>query len=813
MIHKKLLYSIVFIILFTHISNPILAEETFIFSKPFSGVYLVRDDEEEIIIHRQGNYVAPKLSPDGERVIFHSREGGTMGIWLTDLKGLVRERVCDGDQANWSPDGKRIAFRREGRVMERDIASGVEKFITPENWLSCEFPGYLPDGKILFVSNNTIFLMGPDNKTPSEPLIEGDIRSAPDGSPDGKKIAYQDGSHIFLLDLTSKKSSQLTMAGGVQSCPIWSSDGLSLCYCQSSEAFHGPWDICNVKVDSPENVSLIVRDVEVNPDWRGSNPSEINTVEIKGGSISLWQIGESLEKRESWKLLPMNDNFNAEGEIVVENDWLIFFVSQKDNKLSIFSKIPEIAKNGEIILNLINKKGKSAASIDSTYISSDEKSVILKTGFRSQEGDLTYAAFTVSKSRPYIGIKPVENLDRVFIQKDTHLVLLPDRLSDDLILNPQKYSTPRILLPRGFFFTCLDDRGMFLVFSLDNQEMYLTKGENPNFFTGVEALAGTSEIFISPLYGNYLWHKTSISLDDNTNKWHVEWSNPFLAYWRNAITGEEKYYSRFWNEETLISLTNPSLPLEFEFTKPPETSIIYLYGRSWNTPLDILTPEDILRDAIGIEKYKILMDIDGIRTYRTAKNPVPLHVFLTSQENRLWPESFPGWPQTLDFSPIYQLLIRIRMVERKGVESIAANLCQDILNSLKGLDDRIDEYKSFLASLENFAGSIPFRINESIDDLRLEIADLPLTDLGVISDSIEAIRLCLGTNDELWDRGEFYRFRELTESALSERQEILALYRNFTKELRNKAGIAITENPELKDKAEEIRKITHSLLR
>ena len=272
------------------------AEEVFLFQKPLSGVYLMEGDEQEIIIHRQGKYIAPRLSPDGEKVLFHSIQDGEMAVWLADRQGEKSQKLCSGDQANWSPDGKKIIFRREGRILEREIASGKETNITPEDLPSCEFPSYLPDGRVVFVSRGKtpeygkIFIISSDGKISPEPLAEGEIASAPRCSPDGRSIAYQNGAHIYLMDLDERKTAQLTIAGGVQSWPVWSQDSKSICYCQSPEAFGGPWDIYSVEIDSPEKARLVMRDVEVSPDWRGSTPPILTTTELKGNSISTESI-------------------------------------------------------------------------------------------------------------------------------------------------------------------------------------------------------------------------------------------------------------------------------------------------------------------------------------------------------------------------------------------------------------------------------------------------------------------------------------------------------------------------------------------
>jgi Tol biopolymer transport system component len=799
------------------------AEEAFLFQKPFSGVYLMEGDEQEIIIHRQGKYIAPRLSPDGEKVLFHSIQGGEIAVWLTDPQGEKSERLCDGDQANWSPDGKKIIFRREGRIVEREIASGKETIVTPEDLQLCEFPSYLPDGRVVFVSRGKtpeygkIFVTGSGEKTPPEPLAEGEIGSAPKCSPDGRSIAYQNGAHIYLMDLSERRATQLTIAGGVQSWPMWSQDSKSICYCQSPETFGGPWDICSVEIDSPEKSRLVMRDVEVSPDWHGSIPPTLITTELKGNSISLWQMEKSSKERASWKALPGDSDYDVAAGIAVENDWGIFHLTTGEAGLLISPNEKEETSVGDIEIAIMNEKGELATKTESIYvISNDGDSEVLRVGFRSGEGDVMEATFTVPRSRPFMEIKPAGNTDRVYIRRDMDLAVLPDRFADDLIFDPHGYSAPRVTLPyTPLLIGLLPGGGMVLVITPSNrQDIRLVKGEKEDCFEGIEVLTEGESVFLSFLSGRDLWYRTEVVSD--TGGWKMEWSRPFLAQWRHVAAGDGKYYSRMWDEEDLSKSTKPHLPVEWEFPERSELSVIYLYGRSWNTPLDTITPVDILQDTLGTGKLRYTLDIDGLRTYRTTREAVPLHVLLTSQENRLWPEDNPGWPDVLDFSPFYPLFVRIRMVNRNGVESTVTHLCEDILNSLIGLDDRIEEYEKFLVSLERlYTGqdASPFGMEESIKDLRDELADLPITRIRTVSDSIETVRRCMGTGEELWDRSEFYRFWKASGTALSERQEILKRYRDFVKELRNKAGTVITEEPGAKDTSEEVRRLAQNILR
>lgn len=808
---------VLLISLFVLASASVSAEEGLLFSRPLSGVHLMEGLSERRIIYRHGAHIAPRFSPGGQKILFHSKQGGRIGIWLTDLQGEEMERICDGEQANWSPDGKKIVFSREEEIIERELASGEEKIVVTKT-LTCNFPSYLPDGRVIFVSDGKIYV-----NDSHEPLMSGDVRSTPRCSPDGKRIAYQDGAHIYLMNLDDGKISQLTVAGGVQSWPVWSQDGGSICYCQSPEAFGGPWDICVVKIDSPQQVSTVTRDVEISPDWRGSRLLSHAAPELKGSKIRLWQIEGSLAERGSWKVLPENppespfdkggakrlpsdkgvlaeDSYSVEGKIAVENDWGVFYLSSE--KILIFQ---EPSSNEEVVeLVLVNEEGKSATTIESIQVAgNDGENVALRVHFAPE----MEAVFTVPRTRPFVEIEPVENVEKVYVKRNMNLVVLPDRFADDLILDPHEYSSEKILLPYAPLSIGLPAEGdmIMIVTSSDDQETWLIKGEKEGIFEGMEVLTAGERMFVSLLSGEVIWHQS------DTDGWKTKWSAPFLAQWRIATAGEGKRDSRLWDEEALGKLSQSYLSIEQDFSGIPELSLIYLYGRSWNTPLDIIIPMDILQDALGIDAMKDVLDMEGLRGYRTAEKPVPLHILLTSQGQRLWPEDYPGWPETLDFTPFFSLIKRLHMVDRKGVKSTAAHLCGDILNSLKGLDDRIEEYEGFLNNMEQSAGLLG--MEKDAQNLRRELASLSITKIEKVSDSIQAIIKLSGTDEWLWDIDQLSEFQRISGLALLERQTVLSKYRGFAKKLRDTAGVNITKNPETKRKFEKIRGLVQNILR
>ena len=91
--------------------------------------------------------VDPVFSPDGKLLLFTSTRGGKTGVWKSARDGSKPERICDGDQAEWSPGGQQIVLRRDEQIWTRELASGRENRISPPDWPHCSGPAWSPDGQ------------------------------------------------------------------------------------------------------------------------------------------------------------------------------------------------------------------------------------------------------------------------------------------------------------------------------------------------------------------------------------------------------------------------------------------------------------------------------------------------------------------------------------------------------------------------------------------------------------------------------------------------------------------------------------------
>jgi Tol biopolymer transport system component len=172
----------------------------------------------------------PTWSPDGKRIAFRRDNGNSFDLWTVPSAGgtprpLLRTFQANERSPDWSPDGKRIAYTstRGGRIQIwiLNLSSRVSRRLTTLESFS---PDWSPGGRrIAFMSGNRIATINADGSH-LKYLPVGTPRSAdnPAWSPDGKRIAFQRGGEVLTMRADGSDRRYVTRAAwGTNDGPDW----------------------------------------------------------------------------------------------------------------------------------------------------------------------------------------------------------------------------------------------------------------------------------------------------------------------------------------------------------------------------------------------------------------------------------------------------------------------------------------------------------------------------------------------------------------------------------------------------------------
>ncbi|MEM1387146.1 MAG: Tol-Pal system beta propeller repeat protein TolB [Pseudomonadota bacterium] len=227
--------------------------------------------------------LAPRFSPDGNRVLYTSYETGRPRVHLLDVDTVAR-RVLEQEAGAmsvgpaFSPDGSRVIYSLakggNSDLYELDLNTGARRQLTNEPSIETA-PSVSPDGRfIVFESDRSgtqqLYIM-PSSGGEARRISQGQGRyAAPAWSPRGDLVAFVKQNngrfHIGVMRVDGSDERLLT-ASFLDESPSWSPNGRVIMFTRESQGADGAPALYSVDVTGRNLRRVVTPGPAYDADW------------------------------------------------------------------------------------------------------------------------------------------------------------------------------------------------------------------------------------------------------------------------------------------------------------------------------------------------------------------------------------------------------------------------------------------------------------------------------------------------------------------------------------------------------------------
>ena len=194
------------------------------------------------------------MSPDGEMIAYDSDRDGERGVYVAHADGTEPRRVSGSGYAavpSWSPDGGRLAFVRAEpnhpkvwNVWIADVATGTLHRITRHSLGQPWGASWFPDGRrVAYSLEDRLMVADLDAgmATGYRSPRKGRLVRTPAVSPDGRRIVFQvQNDGVWLLDLEHARMRRILTDATAEEF-VWSPEGDAIAYHARTGGAYGLW--------------------------------------------------------------------------------------------------------------------------------------------------------------------------------------------------------------------------------------------------------------------------------------------------------------------------------------------------------------------------------------------------------------------------------------------------------------------------------------------------------------------------------------------------------------------------------------------
>ncbi len=487
-------------------------------------------------------------------------------------------------------------------------------------------------------------------------------------------------------------------------------------------------------------------------------------------------------------------------------------------------------------------------------------------GFRGLDKRSRRITYELNAGAAFIKTTAGEGIQRLRVKAPCRFAVLPDFFGDDILVDAAAIPTGRAELPSENFLLQMLHGGNAIVMTVsesrENDVAVTLSDREPRQIVASDVSYGKkARIWVAVLADRGIWHEHSVALADADQTIGLEWKMPFPALWRvdwstvdkmteswemllqqpdgkyamqgwfgqNEAAGQsfgKEFGDRDWNKPGR-KRWNPVLG-EFSFPNWIQSDgrgylqplkarryteggpvynfagpvVIYPLDRvkaaPFSTPLDQLTVVDLVRMTLGVGPCQYILDLEGqkrnsrgVCTCYARDTINAIYKEGTQRQKRAEIEEqldaavafISNVRQRIDLYVQFGHEMSVYLERQKRHEPRSAAFCDELLALTKRLDQVFAEKRRAIRS--------PAFARQCAEDFRRNL----LTSTGEDSSPRCEAQMAVFT------------------SIGGAQDGLVASCRMIVKTLRQRAGIALAMNPELKEGAGEVRARTQAMLR
>jgi len=377
--------------------------------------------------------------------------------------------------------------------------------------------------------------------------------------------------------------------------------------------------------------------------------------------LEIWDTGKAsaepltvaaIESKAGWTKAA--ESGPIKGDAVLSNGRMTVVI-RKSGAAELYSPAAARAR-----LILQGQDGEAVSRLDTITVTENSKGAVAVEIVGPAKGGTAAAKLRLKKGDPAVETTPGAGAAKLRVEAASRFVVLPDFFADDIVVDAGKIPSASIEAPSENFLLHLGGKGdsiVMAVFENRDQDVKLSlagDGER-RAFTGSEIQFGKSgKVWVSLLEGEGLWFTKVLERAQRGRVVPLGWKMPFPAYWRVDFTNSFELFDSWdmllqekdgggfvrptWFGEPLQKVRpnrqmydaaiggmlypafadpqgngfvqgfNEKGRMEITHQGP---LVVYPINRLPQTPPDVFTVVDIMRNTLGVGPCEHILDVEG----------------------------------------------------------------------------------------------------------------------------------------------------------------------------------------------------------